>query len=207
VIELVRIVEQKDLWSYRATQNEEKAIQLEKLILSTKPANVNFQWHPLIAASFMDIPRKPARFRPDFGKNTFYGSFQEETALYETAFYLMKERRHLLISDSGTRTIFFVDANQKNFVDLNEYANCDVIMDKNDYSASHEFIRQQSNLSLIIYPSCRDPQQGNNAAIFNINLLAKNPNWESSIRYIYDYEREQVTWLDYSLTISWSEVN
>lgn len=209
MIELVRIVEhQATLSSYRATQNEERAVQLELLIEATKPKNLRSEWHPLIATPFRySPPHLQARFRPPYGKNVFYGSLIEETALYEHAFHFMKQRMHLNIgTETGMRTIFFVDADNNNSVQVKNDANCSAITDKNDYSASHQFVASNPNSTFILYPSCRDPRQRDNAAILNINHLGKNPKWESSIKFFYDNAQQQITWLNYQLHIQWSQV-
>lgn len=209
MIELVRIVEhQATLFSYRATQNEEGALVLEQLIEVTKPQNFHTSWHPLIATPFRYNPPHPhARFRPSYGKNVFYGSLIEETALYEHAFHFMKQRLHLDIgTETGIRTIFFVDADSKNSTLIRDDINCSAIMDKLDYSASQQFVTTNPDKTFLIYPSCRDPQQRDNAAILNIRHLEKNPKWESSIKFFYDNQKKLISWLDYSLHIHWSEV-
>jgi len=209
LIELTRIVEhQASLSSYRATQNEERALQLELLIESTKPKNFHYGWHPLIATPFRYSPPHPqARFRPPYGKNVFYGSLVEETALYEHAFHFMKQRLHLNIpTETGIRTIFFVDADNRHCVQIKNESNSSAITNKQDYSASHQFIVANPNVTFILYPSCRDPQQRDNAAVLNINHLGKNPKWESSIKFFYDNAQQQITWLDYQLHIQWNQV-
>ncbi len=176
MIELVRIVEhQSTLSSYRATQNEERAVQLELLIEMTKSPNKWQSWHPLIATPFRYNPPHPhARFRPAFGKNIFYGALLEETGLYEHAFHFMKQRMHLNIkTDAGVRTIFFVEANDADSLQLKNHRDCHHIMNKNDYFASHQFITANSHITFIIYPSCRDPKQRENVAVLDINHLAK----------------------------------
>jgi len=210
LIELVRIVEhQSALASYRATQNEERAIQLELLIEMTKPTTIQQTWHSLIATPFMYNPPHPqARFRPPYGKNVFYGALLEETALYEHAFYFMKQRMHLKIkSDTGVRTIFFVDSNNADSVQIKDISDCSQIMNKNDYSASHQFILDHPEITFIIYPSCRDPEQRDNAAVLDINHLAKNPKWESTIKFFYDNQKQQINWLDYNIHIQWHMVS
>jgi len=209
LIELVRIVEhQATLSSYRATQNEERALQLELLIEMTKAKNSHVEWHPLIATPFRYNPPHPqARFRPPYGKNIFYGALIEETALYEHAFYFIKQRMHLKIKmDAGIRTIFFVDANESGSVRIKNHLDCSAIMHKTDYSTSHQFISSSPKTTFIIYPSCRDPQHRDNAAVLDINLLAKNPKWESTIRFFYDNQKQQISWLDYNLHIQWNQV-
>jgi len=209
VIELVRIVEnQASLSSYRATQNEERALQLELMIESTKPKNHYGKWHTLIATPFRYPPPHPqARFRPPYGKNVFYGSLLEETALYEHAFHFMKQRMHLhLHSDTGTRTIFFVDANNANTTNLSDHSDRSNIMSRHDYSHSHQFIIENPKVTFIIYPSCRDPQQRDNAAVLDINHLHTKPKWESTIKFFYDNQTQLITWLDYDLHIRWQDV-
>lgn len=209
MIELVRIVEhQSTLSSYRATQNEERAIQLELLIEMTKPKN-NYQlWHPLMATPFRYNPPHPqARFRPTYGKNVFYGSLLEETALYEHAFHFMKQRIHLKIkTDTGVRTIFFVDADNSGSVVIKNHPRCSEMMNKNDYEFSHQFVKDNTETTFIIYPSCRDPKQRENVAVLDINHLSKNPKWESSIKFFYNNQIQQINWLDYNLHINWKEV-
>ena len=210
MIELVRIVEhQSTLSSYRATQNEERAIQLELLIEMTKPSDTQQTWHPLIATPFRyNPPHLQARFRPPYGRNIFYGALLEETALYEHAFHFMKQRMYLKIkTDTGVRTIFFVDANDTGSVQIRNHPDCPQIMNKNDYSTSHQFVTANTKIPFIIYPSCRDPKQRDNAAILDINHLAKNPKWESTIKFFYDNQTQQISWLDYNLHIQWSAVS
>ena len=80
-------------------------------------------------------------------------------------------------------------------------------MNKNDYSASHQFVTANTKITFIIYPSCRDPKQRDNTAILDINHLAKNPKWESTIKFFYDNQTQQISWLDYNLHIQWSAVS
>lgn len=210
MIELVRIVEhQAALYSYRVTQDKEAALQLELLIEMTKPKNEYTSWHPLIATPFRyQPPHSEARFRPPYGKNVFYGSYIEETALYEHAFHFMKQRIHLKIKgDAGMRTIFFVEANDAHSINIKNDPNCAELMDKNNYLPSHQFILTHSTETYIIYPSSRDPKQRNNAAILDIERLSKNPKWESSINFFYDNHHQQINWLDYHLHIQWKQVS
>lgn len=209
MIELIRIVQYQSLSSYHATQNEQRAKQLELLIEMTKPTDLYSEWHPLITSPFRYNPPHPqARFRPPYGKNVFYGSFIEETALYENAFHFIRERKHLNIkTDIGVRTIFSITGNENESIDIKKDPNCSVIMDKNDYSISHQYVISNPNTTLIIYPSCRDPQKRNNAAVLDINRLKKHPKWESSIKFFYDNEKQEISWLDYGLHIKWDEVS
>lgn len=50
------------------------------------------------------------------------------------------------------------------------------------------------------------PQQRDNAAILEINHLAKNPKWEALIKFFYDNNQRKLTWIDYRLPIQWLQV-
>lgn len=209
MIELIRIVEhQSTLSSYRATQNAEHAVQLELLIEMTKPRNIYQEWHPLIATPFRYNPPHPeARFRPPYGKNVFYGALLQETALYEHAFYFMKERRHLKSkTETGVRTICCVEAYNTPLTQIKNHSDFSCIMNKNDYSASHQFIIDNPKATFIIFPSCRDPEQRDNAAVLDINHLVKHPAWEATIKFFYENHKQQMHWLDYNLQIQWTQV-
>lgn len=209
MIELTRVIEdQTNLYSYRATENETLAQQLDLAIEITKPNLPYSEWHKLISTPFRYSPPLPnARFRPQYGKNVFYASVFEETALYEYSFHFMKERIHLNIeTEMGARTIFFVDAHDDNSFHIQHESHFSSIIDKNNYLPSHQFIENNSHLTFIIYPSCRDPLHRDNAAIFDIHRLEKNPKWESSIKFFYDNKKNVISWLDYDLHIEWAQV-
>ncbi len=92
MIELIRIINEDRGWSYRATQNSGLGKQLDLML------EENDGRRSLITGSFnRNLPLSKARFRPEYGRNVFYASFIEETALYEQAFYCMKECVHLSI--------------------------------------------------------------------------------------------------------------
>jgi hypothetical protein len=209
VIELIRVIEdQTALYSYRVTQDEKQALQLESLLEYTKPKAISAQWHRLIATPFRYTPPlKNGRFRHPFGKNVFYGSVAEETSLYEHAYHFMKERIHLTVpQETGSRTIFVVNANNASAIHITQDKNSKTIMDRKNYTASHEFISNHPQIHFILYPSCRDPKARDNAAILDIHLLGKNPHWESSIKFFYDNRQKIITWLDYQLSIEWEQV-
>ena len=209
MIDVMRIVEyQASLSSYRATQNEERATQLELLIEATKPSNLYAEWHPLIATPFRYSPPHPqARFRPLYGKNVFYSSLAEETALYEHAFHFIRERRHLSTqASSGNRTLFAVAADDREAIKIKNDKKHAAILDKNDYTASHDFILAHPHIRFILYPSCRDPARRENAAVLDINQLEKNPAWEKNIRFFYDNQKQELLWIDQQLHINWREV-
>jgi hypothetical protein len=205
VIEIIRIVEhQASLSSYRATRNEDRAVQLELLIELTKPKNIFTEWHPLIATPFRYNPPHPiARFRPRFGRNIFYASLETETALYEHAYHFMRQRMHLAVNtETGIRTLFSVDADKTSAVKIE----IETLTSKQDYSASHDWIEKNPQISFILYPSCRDPLKRMNAAVLEIEHLGKDIKRESAIKFFYDNQQQKLTWIDYSLPIKWEQV-
>jgi hypothetical protein len=207
LIEVNRIVEhQASLSSYRATQDEERAIQLELLIEYTKPKIPSTDWHYLISTPFRYSPPHPnARFRPPFTRrNVFFGALHTDTAFYEFAYHFMKQRIHLKAeSETGQRTLFSVEANDTTAVRIHEHDSYQKIIDRNNYSASHEFIEQNPHVTFILYPSCRDPELRDNAAIFDIKHLEKNPKWESSLKFFYVFKKQELIWIDKKLHIQW----
>jgi hypothetical protein len=209
LIEVNRIVEyQASLSSYRATQDEERAIQLELLIEFTKPKNPLTDWHYLISTPFRYSPPHPeARFRPPFTKrNVFFGALHPETAFHEFAYHFMKQRIHLKAeSETGQRTLFSVNAFDETSVRIHELPECEKIIDKNNYAASHNFIEKNPQATFILYPSCRDPEQRDNAAILDIQHLDKNPKWESSLKFFYDFKKKELTWIDNNLRVQWAK--
>jgi hypothetical protein len=218
MIEVHRVVEdQAKLTSYRATQDAEKAIQLEILIDLTKPPMRQAGWHDLISTPFRHalpvLPRFQARFRPPhFLKNVFYASGHIDTAIYEYSFHMMRQRVHLQVgkkrvkNETGTRTGFSVEADDSSAVRVHDLPNVSAIMDKADYSASHTYVQCNPNADFIVYPSVRDPQHRDNMAIMEITRLSKTLNGERQLNFFYDYRKKVVTWIDMPLAIAWRQV-
>jgi hypothetical protein len=218
VIEVHRVVEdQARLTSYRATQDAEKAIQLEILIDLTKPPMRQPEWHDLIATPFRYdlpvLPRFQARFRPPyFLKNVFYASAFLDTALYEHSFHMMRQRIHLQVgkrrikNETGIRTGFSVDADNSSAVRLHKLPEASKILDKTDYSASHAYVHANPQEDFIVYPSVRDPQHRDNMAIMRIDRLSQQLKTECQLNFFYDYRKKLVTWIDLQLAISWDQV-
>ena len=211
MIDVNRIMEhQASLSSYRATQDEERAIQLELLIEYTKPKVAMTDWHYLIATPFRYSPPHPnARFRPPFARrNVFFGALHAETAFYEFAYHFMKQRIHLkATTETGQRTLFSVAAYADTATRIHEHPDCQYIIDKQNYAASHEFVAANPEATFILYPSCRDPMRRDNAAILDIQHLDKQPKRETSIKFFYDFKKQELVWIDTELHVPWEIVN
>lgn len=218
MIEVRRVVEdQARLTSYRATQDAEKAIQLEMLIDLTKPPMRQVGWHDLISTPFRyDLPVLPgfqARFRPPhFSKNVFYASEHLETAIYEYSFHMMRQRVHLQVgkkrvkNETGIRTGFSVEADDSLAVRVQDLPNVTAIMEKSDYCASHAYVQNNLEVNFIVYPSVRDPQHRDNMAIMDIACLSKALKSERQLSFFYDYRKKVMTWIDVPLTVGWGDV-
>ena len=207
--ELFRIVEdQAKLSSYRATQNEDEAVQLELAIELTKPKNRYHEWHDLIATPFRySPPHRASRFRATYSRNVFYGSLFIQTSYYEYTYHFMYERRHLKIStETGKRTLFSARVDVTNACYIHQHIDLDKLIHKHDYSHSHQFIETNPHVGMIIYPSCRDPRRGDNAAVLDINLLDKKINHETSTKFFYDNDKQEIFWMDAGLHVSWQDV-
>ena len=213
-----RVVEdQARVSSFQATQDVEKAIQLEILIDFTKPPIREADWDDLVSTPFRyDLPVLPtyqARFRPPYhSKNVFYGSEALATALFEYSYHLMRQRIHLqsgkrrVKNETGVRTGFEVESDDSHAVRIHKHPDVSKIMDKSDYSASHEFIRSSPDTTYLIYPSVRDPKKRDNMAIMDIKLLAEKPLGERQLNFFYDYRKKAVFWIELGLFILWKQV-
>jgi hypothetical protein len=219
--EVHRVVEyQASIYSFRATQDEAKALQLELLIEQTKPPlKHHSSWHDLIATPFrysLPVPTSySARFRPPAShRNVFYASTYLETALFEYSYHFMRQRVHLLqgkrrrkYTETGTRTSFSVNTDDSGATDIRADPNVTALMDRHDLSASHAFIRSHATIPYLVYPSTRDPNQRDNVAIFEITKLSRTLNFEQPLNFFYDFKKREVFWINKELKILWSQVS
>ena len=181
MIEAYRIVEdQTRQYAYKVTGTVTKAEALESALENNKPILSYEEWDILIAAPFRySMPVQPeymARFRPPyFRKNLLYCAEHKVTALYEYAYYLLKQRAHLpgIKQKTETRTIFSLYIDPKDIADLakNGDAKIDDLTDRHNYSASHDFAKSHPNIKVLRYSSCRDPEKRFNYAVFEINSI------------------------------------
>jgi len=214
VIEAHRIVEdQLQLYGYRATKSAPKAAYIYSLLEATKPGLPHKAWHPLIATPFRHSlpcpPNKQARFRPAyFNRNILYCSLSSDTVFHEHAYHFLKERIHLVGSrDYGRRTAFTLFLNEKAVTDISSHPNIKAIMNRRDYSASHEFIKTKPEVKIISYPSCRDPKHGINYAALDITALRKEIGEERTLPFYFDQAAQSILWTELGLEIFWKDVN
>jgi hypothetical protein len=191
---------------------------LEQFVEDSKPLYPNVAGYDiLIQTPFrykLPVPdRYAARFRPGFfHKNVFYASHEKKTALYESSFHFLKQRHHLsgLSQTPEPRTLFSLGVDTRAAIDIRGYPNVNKIMDRNDYSASHNFVNQNTNLEVLLYPSCRCPNKGLNAAVYEITKLEKKPRSKESLHFIYDSSMQGVrisSGVDLVLFILWKDVS
>ena len=91
-----------------------------------------------------------------------------------------------LSQEAQRRTYFEVKYNDPNCTDIRSHRNIKKIMDRNNYSASHDFVLKNPDVSSICYPSCRDPQRGDCFAIFDIRTLDPQVIRTKSLNLIYN---------------------
>lgn len=189
--ELYRLVQSQIEIDYskQATNSAEKAEALDRLLELSKPLLKYENWDLLISAPFRyPLPVHPvyqARFRPPyFNRNVFYGTCEKETAIYESSFHFLKQRRHLKqFSDTGHRTLFVSFCDLKNTNDIRSDEQIESIMDKNNYLKSHEVAQNSSSKSGILYPSCRDLDRKTCAAIYEISSFHPSVIKEWAVNY------------------------
>jgi hypothetical protein len=182
------------------TDTQEEYEFIENLIEGSKPAIKTAPHHYLIRTQFRYplpvLPQYAARFRPPyFHKNVFYGSLERPTSFYEAAYHWLRERVHLkgLSQTPEPRTHFTVDFKDPDSSDISTHKDISKIMDKNDYSHSHAFIRKHVGATSLIYPSCRDPQHRKCAAVFELSTLGEKPLSTEPLYFIYDSQRLSCT--------------
>ncbi len=213
-LEAYRIVEsQSRLYAEQATSSYEKALYLETVLELTKPTLPARGWHPLLATPFRyPLPVAPmyqARFRPPyFPKNVFYASKETRTVLYEHAFHYLQERAHLsgALREAGQRTLFSLFIMSSSILAIHGEKNLSTLMSRTDYGPSHAYIASHPDAEVISYPSCRDPQQGDNFAVFDIHCLAKYIGSQETASFYFDPKTLSILWMDRQLRISWAEV-
>lgn len=213
MIEAHRIVEnQSQLYGFRATKSAPKAAYVDSVLEATKPDLLHKEWHRLIATPFRYSlpcpPSRQARFRPAyFDRNILYCSLRSTTVLYEHAYHFLKERIHLTRSrDYGQRTAFTLFLNEEAVTDIHGHPDIKAIMDRQNYSASHAFIKTKADVKILSYPSCRDSERGPNYAALEITALGKDIGDERTLAFYFDQADQSVFWTDLGLKIYWNDV-
>jgi hypothetical protein len=207
-----RIVEhQGGVYSHAATTSVEGALQLDILLEASKPGTRVEEWHGLIATPFRYPGPSPylARFKPpETNLKALYCSEAIRTAMYEHGFHFLKERTHLPPRDeTGLRTLFslFIHSARK-VTDLTKHHDVRRLTDRRDYSVSHQYVRDHPETKAVKYPSCRDPEQGPNYAVFDITLLEKRIGFERHIGFSYSSGRQSLFWIEERRQIFLSQV-
>jgi hypothetical protein len=216
---LHRIVElQAHTGTRELASTQEEYDFLEELIESTKPLIDPRKWNYLIRTPFRySTPvglEYAARFKPPFSeRNVFYAGCSLQTAEFEIGYHWLRERVHLtgLSVSAEPRTYFTVGFNDAMMVDLSSHPNINQIMDRNDYSYSYAFIAENPTVSSIMYPSCRDPNQGECVATFELSTLDQQYSSSTTLHLIYDEPRKALRIVDPSgihpdQCIEWSQV-
>jgi len=191
---LSRIVElQAKTVTRKITDTQEEYDIIENLIESQKPSYPDTAHHYLIATPFRyDLPVEPqyaARFKPPYyDRNCFYGCYEYRTTVLEYGYHWLSQRVHTqgLSQEPQPRTHFKVRFNDPACVDIRKHSKIKNIMNRHDYTTSHDYVLKNKSITSILYPSCRDVEHGDCAVTFEINTLGKKPSSERTIHLIYD---------------------
>ena len=188
-----RIVElQAENVIFNIASSERNADFIEELVEDTKP-DLNFEdYHFLIATAFRYPPPVPpeyaARFKPAFyPRNCLYASLEVRTSVYEFFYHWLLTWSHIKGLDTKveSRTHFQFEFNDKSLVDIRNHKDIDKLMDRHNYEPSQDFVRTLDKFDSILYPSCRDPEEGDNVATFNIKTLGKKILSEQTLQFHY----------------------
>lgn len=196
---LNRIVElQAKTVTRKITDTQEEYEFIENLIESQKPDYPKVPHHYLIATPFRyPLPVEPkyvARFRPPYyDRNCFYGCAEYRTTVFEYGYHWLSQRVHIsgLSHESQSRTHFTVEFDDLKCIDIREDQQIEKIMNRNDYSSSHNYILENKDINSILYPSCRDPECGDCIVTFDIWTLGKQPISERRIYFFYDEKNKK----------------
>lgn len=199
MIFLHRIVEwQAKTITRKTTDTQEEYDYIEGLIESLKPPLSKTGHHYLISTPFRyPLPVPPlyqARFRPPYyHRNSFYGTVAYPTCVFETGYHFLRQRIHLkgLSQSVEMRTRFRVSFHDPKSVDISKRRDFSLLMNRQDYFYSHNFIRKHATIHSIIYPSCRDPEAQKCVCTFSLATLGKKPRDEGILHFIY-IEKQKV---------------
>lgn len=199
MILLHRIVElQAKTITRKTTDTQAKYDYIENLVESLKPPLPQTTHHYLISTPFRyPLPVPPlyqARWRPPYyHRNSFYGTMVYPTCVYETGYHFLRQRIHLKGLSQGveTRTHFRVNFHDLKAVDISKRKDLSLLMNRQDYSYSHNFILKHPSISSIVYPSCRNPEGQKCVCTFSLASLGKKPRDEGTLHFIYDEEQKK----------------
>ncbi|MGQ0572467.1 MAG: RES family NAD+ phosphorylase [Armatimonadota bacterium] len=211
MIEAYRVVQnQARTYALEATESPEQAGFLEEVLEASKPELLYPDWHVLIATPFRyPLPVPPAyqaRFKPPYSlRNVLYCCRKETTALFEAGYHFLRERvgRTEMVPESGRRTIFSLSLLEEPTHDIRSRRDIKKIMDRLAYGPSHRYINSQPRARMLLYPSCREPDGGDNFACFEIEALGKRIGGSLDLDYYFSPERESIVWSGQGLEVFW----
>ena len=204
-----RVVEhQAKIYEVNATSSEGRAEILRHLIEKTKPEPYAHEWHDLIATPFryplpVDGPFQ-ARFRPPGSqKNIFYAAEKKETAFYEHTYHFVRLRVGLTTLKKAFQRTLFSTSLIPGAEITDVFADPEVksICDPESYEGSFHFVKKNSSLKVIRYPSARDPKRGANLAVLDIHQLMKEIASETTVSFALDNDRWMVRWMEQGIEV------
>ncbi|WP_440616429.1 RES family NAD+ phosphorylase [Cysteiniphilum sp. 6C5] len=161
--------------------NIQEQERLEQLLEEKAKPNTKYvDHHYLIYTPFRYPPLKyGSRFGSIYEKSLWYGSSNKETSLSESAFYFFNFNRQANINDTlyFERTVFSVQCNIQNFLDLTKIKRLDhkLLTSKNSYAYTQQLSKsmRKNSIEAFLYESAR--YSGNkNFASYTPNVFKKN---------------------------------
>lgn len=181
-----RIVEsQEKVATMRLVDSLDEQLLLEQIIDNSKPKDLNSNRHYLISTPFRYPPLEHgSRFGTTFEPSLFYGSHSINTMLHETAYYSFYFTSAMstpfpkpVMNHKTSFQVNVDEARYLNLADINDSEFQSRITDKTDYNYSQSIgsVMRKMGISAFSYISARDPNQGFNMGVFDINSIKGNP--------------------------------
>lgn len=180
-----RVVESQHQISTRVLVDtlDEQAL-LEAMIDGAKPPEMTGgKQHYLLFTPFRYPPlRHGSRFGDRLSRGIWYGAMQRSTAFAEVAYYrlvFLEGTTAELASLTVELSAFRVRAKTARGVDLSvkPFARVvDIIASPTRYDATQALgaAMRADNVAMCVYPSARDPERGNNVAVFSPTVFGRN---------------------------------
>lgn len=184
--DIYRIVEsQEKVATMRLVDTLDEQSLLEQIIDNSKPIDLYSSRHYLISTPFRYPPLEyGSRFGTTLEPSLFYGAHSINTMLHETAYYSFYFQSGMTTPFSepiiNHKTSFQVTVDETqylNLVDINDTEFQDKITNKADYNYSQSIggVMREIGVLAFSYTSARDPNQGLNMGVFDINSIKGDP--------------------------------
>lgn len=131
----------------------------------------------------------------------WYGSYQLETTLYETLYWMIKSGQAIAqdwVTNDGImvreRAVYLCSIDCMAFDLMGMQNQFPELLNKHDYSITQMVGKYLFNQKAraIIYPSARQPDNSENVVAFDIQCLDEKPKLSLYLTYVMNFHKEQV---------------